>query len=71
MERDRPSGGAYLTAVIGMFLSGIAGLGVGVYNRFQNPTWALDIEAGILVAVAIVCYMYKRDFEQSRSQRDR
>ncbi len=55
-----------------MLISGMAGLGIGVYNRFKNPTWTLDIESGVLIAVAIVCYMYKRDFEQKgSSQRDR
>jgi hypothetical protein len=62
----------YFVALWTMLISGALAIGIGIYNRITGPTWKWDIVSGILAAIAVICYMHKKDFDtRSRAKFDR
>ena len=68
-DPDRaPSVTLYIPASIGMYLFGIVAICLGLYNRFTTRTLTLDVIAGVLLGLAVVCYFKKKEVDDWNKQ---
>lgn len=61
---ELPSAKSYLITQITLYVSGITAFGLGLYNRFTDRTLTLDIIAGLILGVAVICWMKKSDYDK-------